>query len=427
MTTTFVMDLNSGLTQALSDGTHDYIYGNGRIAQVDMATQATEYFLGDALSSVRQLTDSTGAVTFAQGYTPYGTVSSTAGSASAYGFTNEYQSQGKIYLRARHYLPSLGRFLTRDTWEGNNTRPLSYNRWNYVEGNPVNRVDPSGKFPKEMIEKNISIYEFFDYKNHTRAGFYALLLLAENDDYVRSGSIDLTRLYPKISYNSPKKIWSPDCKTIFIGNELLRLYYYREVTRQRNPSIWWRDTSARHHELSKWRNKPYGMYTFVDGGLTQLPNYRSINLGAFVAGFDLVSDQAGRIYLSGSAGQGRSIGVSYTESYSCTYGIDCSSGITGGNIETLTNLKEVAVNFCLSVGAQVIGGISGNPLCLSLNSQELSLTTARTFSKGIQAGFTLDAVFSFPVSQGSPRLGWQKEIEEEMNGITMLDILTVTR
>jgi len=34
-TTTFTMDLNTGLTQALSDGTYTYIYGNGRIAQVD--------------------------------------------------------------------------------------------------------------------------------------------------------------------------------------------------------------------------------------------------------------------------------------------------------------------------------------------------------------------------------------------------------
>jgi YD repeat-containing protein len=106
VTTTFVMDLNSGLTQALSDGTYDYIYGKGRIAQVDMATQATEYFLGDALGSVRQLTDSAGAVTFAQGYAPYGTVATTSGSgATSYGFTNEYQDTYiKLIVRLRSTL-----------------------------------------------------------------------------------------------------------------------------------------------------------------------------------------------------------------------------------------------------------------------------------------------------------------------------------
>jgi hypothetical protein len=82
---------------------------------VNTSTLTTDYFLGDALGSVRQLTDSAGAVTFAQGYAPYGTVSSTAGSASAYGFTGEYQSQGLVYLRARHYATAMGRFLTRDT------------------------------------------------------------------------------------------------------------------------------------------------------------------------------------------------------------------------------------------------------------------------------------------------------------------------
>jgi RHS repeat-associated protein len=66
-------------------------------------------------------------------------------SSSSYGFTNEYQSQGKIYLRARHYMPSIGRFLTRDTWGGNANSPMSFNKWGYTEGNPINYSDPSGQ------------------------------------------------------------------------------------------------------------------------------------------------------------------------------------------------------------------------------------------------------------------------------------------
>lgn len=49
-----------------------------------------------------------------------------------------------LYLRARHYSPADGRFTSRDTWSGDYNRPLSLNRWIYVEGNPINRVDPSG-------------------------------------------------------------------------------------------------------------------------------------------------------------------------------------------------------------------------------------------------------------------------------------------
>ena len=52
-----------------------------------------------------------------------------------------------LYLRARHYAPGIGRFLTRDTWEGFASIPMSFNRWNYVEGNPINLADPTGRTP----------------------------------------------------------------------------------------------------------------------------------------------------------------------------------------------------------------------------------------------------------------------------------------
>ncbi len=129
----------------MNDGTNTYLYGNGRIAQT---SSTTEYFLGDALGSVRQLADSAGVVTLTQSYSPYGeTISSMGSGASAYQFTGESRdANGLTYLRARYYNSGDGRFLTRDTWNGDYNRPLSLNRWNYVEGNPVNHVDPSGHY-----------------------------------------------------------------------------------------------------------------------------------------------------------------------------------------------------------------------------------------------------------------------------------------
>jgi hypothetical protein len=38
----------------------------------------------------------------------------------------------------------VGRFISRDTWSGDSNSPLSLNRWNYVESNPINRTDPTG-------------------------------------------------------------------------------------------------------------------------------------------------------------------------------------------------------------------------------------------------------------------------------------------
>jgi len=142
-TTTFTMDLNTGLTQALSDGTNTYVYGLDRIAQTNIT--ATDYFLGDALGSVRQLIGQTGAITYARAYDPYGVVTQTTGaSQTAYGYTGEFTSSNLVYLRSRMYSPGMGRFLTRDTWGGDVNNPMSLNRWNYTSANPINRVDPSG-------------------------------------------------------------------------------------------------------------------------------------------------------------------------------------------------------------------------------------------------------------------------------------------
>ena len=141
--TNYALDLAGGLTQVLADGTGVYLYGNGRVAQHTGAQ--VEYFLGDALGSVRQLVDGGGNVTLVKSYAPYGEVLGSAGSGmTSYGFTNEYTSQGLINLRARWYAPGQGRFLSRDTWQGDYARPMSYNGWLYVAGNPVNAIDPSG-------------------------------------------------------------------------------------------------------------------------------------------------------------------------------------------------------------------------------------------------------------------------------------------
>jgi RHS repeat-associated protein len=145
VTTTYVLDQAAGLSQVLSDGTNDYVYGLDRIAQTNVS--ATEYFLGDALGSVRQLADGSGAVTMAMSYDPFGSTGSSLGNATTiYGFTGEQQDSyiKLINLRSRLYSPATGRFLTRDSWQGDYYRPLSLNEWNYVEGNPVNFTDPTG-------------------------------------------------------------------------------------------------------------------------------------------------------------------------------------------------------------------------------------------------------------------------------------------
>ena len=146
VTTTYANDYAAGLTQVLSDGTSAYLYGVGRVGQYDNTMQ---YFGADGLGSVRQIYNGAGIVQMNGRYDPFGNVMSANGNAtSVYGFTGEQtDATGLVYLRARYYEPGEGRFTTRDTWQGDYQQPLSLNRWNYVQSNPVNFVDPSGFDP----------------------------------------------------------------------------------------------------------------------------------------------------------------------------------------------------------------------------------------------------------------------------------------
>ncbi|MCK5793082.1 MAG: hypothetical protein KAH12_00130, partial [Anaerolineales bacterium] len=148
--TNYTLDTNTGLTQVLTDGTHTYLYGLGRIAQEGTEV---EYFLGDALNSVRQLVDSSAGVTLTQSYEPFGSVlSSVEGEESIFNFTGEIKDSyiKLLYLRSRYMSVDTGRFLTKDVWDGDYTTPMSYNAWLYVNGNPVNFTDPSGKIPDQQ-------------------------------------------------------------------------------------------------------------------------------------------------------------------------------------------------------------------------------------------------------------------------------------
>ena len=142
--TDYTLDLNTGLTQVLSDGTNAYLYGLDRIAQEDATN--TEYFIGDALGSVRQLADSNGQVTLAETYAPFGVAINSAGNGSSiFGFAlQQTDANGLGFLRARYYSPDLQQFIQPDSNAPDPYQPLDWNLYLYTWDNPVNYVDPSG-------------------------------------------------------------------------------------------------------------------------------------------------------------------------------------------------------------------------------------------------------------------------------------------
>ncbi len=151
--TDYALDLATGLTQVLDDGTNWYLYGIGRIGE-EQDVGGWQYHQGDALGSVRQLTDSDRGVSQAESYQPFGELLPGSGATtSSYGFTGEWTDlTGLVNLRARYYAPLQGRFIGPDLAEGNPHSPMSYNMWNYVLANPVNYSDPSGMCLDEDLD-----------------------------------------------------------------------------------------------------------------------------------------------------------------------------------------------------------------------------------------------------------------------------------
>jgi RHS repeat-associated protein len=149
-TTEYVLDVAGGLPEVIVATTGGastrYVQIQGQVlGQYDSGTWA--YVAPDALGSVRHLVDANGYVTLAQHYDPFGVLLETSGlGASEFGYMGEWWDSymNLLFLRARYYDPAAGRFSSKDRWTGNELRPQSMNGWSYVEGNPVNRLDPRG-------------------------------------------------------------------------------------------------------------------------------------------------------------------------------------------------------------------------------------------------------------------------------------------
>ncbi|NIX77363.1 RHS repeat-associated core domain-containing protein [Microvirga terricola] len=100
----------------------------------------------DHLSSVRAISNRSGAIDKTTLYTPYGAPLITTGpDMEAKAFIGERldDDTGLIYLNARYYDPALGRFISPDTLDP--TKPgVGTNRYAYSFNDPVNLSDRSG-------------------------------------------------------------------------------------------------------------------------------------------------------------------------------------------------------------------------------------------------------------------------------------------
>jgi RHS repeat-associated protein len=130
--------------------------GPSRVAQVRLDTGAVGFLHGDHLGSTTLVTGPTGAVVQRIRYDPFGAVLANTIAPGAEGTRHLYTGaeldarSGLLYLRARYYHPKFGRFLTPDTLVPDLHEPQAWNRYSYVQNNPLRYVDPTGHFWEEI-------------------------------------------------------------------------------------------------------------------------------------------------------------------------------------------------------------------------------------------------------------------------------------
>jgi RHS repeat-associated protein len=124
------------------------VYGHGLIGREDAAGRYRTYHY-DARGSTTLLTDEQGQVTDRYTYGVYGEDEGHEGKTRQpyrYNGRDGVQTDvdGLLYMRARYYHPRLKRFLNRDVLRGSILDGQTFNRYAYVNGDPVGYVDPLG-------------------------------------------------------------------------------------------------------------------------------------------------------------------------------------------------------------------------------------------------------------------------------------------
>lgn len=153
-TTRYVVDELEELSRVLME-TDDkgkpkayYIYGHGLIGREDAQGHYLSYH-ADSRGSTTILTDSQGKVTDRYTYGLYGELEKHEGTTQqpfCYNGRDGVMTDpnGLYYMRARYYHPGLKRFLNRDVLRGDIIEGQTFNRFAYVNGDPVGFIDPLG-------------------------------------------------------------------------------------------------------------------------------------------------------------------------------------------------------------------------------------------------------------------------------------------
>jgi RHS repeat-associated protein len=154
-----------GVLDELVNGavTKTYTYGLQRISenQLSGSTWTPTFYGYDGHGNVRFTTSTAGAVGNTYQFDAFGApIASTGTIANTYLYSGErFDSNLNLYqLRARYYNMLTGRFETMDPWQHKSCcgsascAPRNSSLYVYADGDPVNRIDPTGRDAEEYGE-----------------------------------------------------------------------------------------------------------------------------------------------------------------------------------------------------------------------------------------------------------------------------------
>jgi len=148
-----------------------------------VAAGVVTYVYTDPQGTTLAEADMAGSVTATYDYRPYGGTYTSAGMSTPQngpGYTGHVNDSDTafIYMQARYYDPAVGRFLSVDPRAPSAGNAFDFNRFTYVNDNPIRNIDPDGTTCTQSVKGQYNCT-----MDHNTAGLSTKQIQAANKAY----------------------------------------------------------------------------------------------------------------------------------------------------------------------------------------------------------------------------------------------------
>lgn len=217
-----------------------YVHGLGLICRIDLQqNQSKAFYHYDFRGSTIAVTNDTQHVIAHYTYDAFGAILSEKQPTFKNWFTyvGKYgvmqDEQDRYYMRARHYIPSIGRFIGEDpVW--------STNLFPYADNNPISHIDPDGEFLEtalDVISFGYDAYQF--YKEPTIGNFInvawsaaSILVPGVPGSYAKKGLKFVSKISETKSFSKIGKFFTESKYVVYHGIDGANNVRYVGITKR---------------------------------------------------------------------------------------------------------------------------------------------------------------------------------------------------